>query len=62
MAAVDRVAIVGGGISGLATALALHRRGHEVAVLERAPSLREVGAGIALWTNATRALRSLGVL
>lgn len=62
MAAVARVAVVGGGIAGLATALALHRRGLEAVVLERAPALRELGAGIALWPNATRALRDLGIL
>ncbi|WP_344156185.1 FAD-dependent monooxygenase [Kribbella yunnanensis] len=53
--------IVGAGIGGLAAAIALHRRGWTVKVLERAPALREVGAGISLWPNATRALDLLGV-
>lgn len=53
--------IVGGGIGGLAAALALGRAGLEVVVFERAPELREVGAGISLWANATRALKWLGV-
>ena len=57
-----RVAIVGGGIAGLATALALRQRGLASTVYERAPALREVGAGIALWPNGTRVLGSLGVL
>jgi len=62
MAAVRRVAIVGGGIAGLASAIALRQRGIEATVYEQAPALREVGAGIALWPNATRALRQLDVL
>ena len=62
MPAVQRAVIAGAGISGLATALALHRRGLEAVVLERAPALHEIGAGIALWPNATRALRALGAL
>ncbi len=55
-------AIVGGGISGLAAAVALRAAGHAVDVFERAPEIREVGSGITLWSNATRALRQLGVL
>ncbi|SCF13873.1 FAD-dependent oxidoreductase [Micromonospora chokoriensis] len=38
--------IVGGGIGGLSAALALHRHGWRVTVLERAAELREVGAGL----------------
>ncbi|MFI5503286.1 FAD-dependent monooxygenase [Nocardia asteroides] len=53
--------VVGGGIGGLATALGLTRRGWEVRVLERAPEITEVGAGISLWSNALRALDALGV-
>ncbi|MET9215873.1 MULTISPECIES: FAD-dependent oxidoreductase [unclassified Nocardia] len=53
--------VVGGGIGGLATALALTRRGWSVEVLERTPELTEVGSGISLWSNALRALDALGV-
>ncbi|MFF5477734.1 FAD-dependent monooxygenase [Streptomyces sp. NPDC012935] len=53
--------VVGGGIGGLATALALTSKGWTVEVLERAPELREVGAGLSLWPNALRALGALGV-
>ena len=53
--------IVGGGIGGLATALALGQRGWQLEVLERAPSFGEVGAGLSLWPNALRALDLLGV-
>ncbi|MFF9011580.1 FAD-dependent monooxygenase [Streptomyces sp. NPDC014870] len=52
--------VVGGGIGGLAAALALHRRGWRVEVLERAPRFTEIGAGISLWPNALRALEALG--
>lgn len=53
--------VVGGGISGLASAIALRQAGWEVRVLERATELREIGAGISLWPNALRALDLLGV-
>jgi 2-polyprenyl-6-methoxyphenol hydroxylase-like FAD-dependent oxidoreductase len=56
------IGIVGGGIGGVAAALALHRVGIEAVVYERAPQLREVGAGMMLWPNATRVLRGLGLL
>ena len=52
---------MGGGIAGLASALALIRAGHQVTVLERDEEPREVGAGISLWSNALRALHVLGV-
>ena len=54
--------IIGGGIGGLATAVALRQVGIEATVCERASALQEVGAGIALWPNATAALARLGVL
>jgi 2-polyprenyl-6-methoxyphenol hydroxylase-like FAD-dependent oxidoreductase len=41
-----RVIIVGSGIAGLPTALALRKVGIEMAVYERAPELTEVGAGM----------------
>ncbi len=53
--------IVGGGIGGLATALALGQHGWQVEVLERAAAFGEVGAGLSLWPNALRALDALGV-
>jgi 2-polyprenyl-6-methoxyphenol hydroxylase-like FAD-dependent oxidoreductase len=53
--------VIGGGIGGLASALALVRRGWQVEVLERAARFTEVGAGLALWPNALRALDALGV-
>jgi 2-polyprenyl-6-methoxyphenol hydroxylase-like FAD-dependent oxidoreductase len=56
------IGIIGGGIGGIAAAVALHRIGVDVSVYERAEQLREVGAGMMLWPNATRVLRELGLL
>jgi salicylate hydroxylase len=56
------VAVVGGGIGGLAAALALRRAGFEVRLYEQSRVLSEVGAGIQLAPNCTRILRGLGVL
>jgi salicylate hydroxylase len=54
-----RVAVIGGGIGGLTAARALLRRGFEVHVYESSPELKEIGAGVALHSNAMKALRSL---
>lgn len=56
-----KVVVVGGGIGGLTTALALLRHGIEPIVLERAPQLTEVGAGIQIAANGTIVLRELGL-
>ncbi|WP_232626627.1 FAD-dependent monooxygenase [Streptomyces alfalfae] len=53
--------VIGGGIGGLAAAIGLHRTGWRVTVIERAPSLEPVGAGIGLAPNAQRALDVLGL-
>ena len=54
-----RVLIIGGGIGGLTTAIALRRKGIDAEVYERSPEVRDVGAGISLWPNAVKALRKL---
>ena len=56
------VVVVGGGIGGLGTALALARSGIPVHVLERAREFSEVGAGLQVGPNAVRSLDRLGVL
>ncbi|WP_326558657.1 FAD-dependent monooxygenase [Micromonospora sp. NBC_01796] len=53
--------VVGAGIGGLAAGVALVRRGWLVTVLERAPVLGEVGAGLTLMSNALRGLDALGL-
>lgn len=55
------VVIAGGGIGGLACALSLARAGQPVRVLEQAPRLAEVGAGIQLGPNAVRVLDAWGL-
>ncbi|KEF59116.1 uncharacterized protein A1O9_03960 [Exophiala aquamarina CBS 119918] len=54
------VAIIGGGIAGLATAIALRRAGHQVTVYEKSRFSNEVGAAIHCAPNATRVLEWLG--
>ena len=56
-----RVLVAGGGIGGLTAALALLRMGCDVEVFEQAPELKELGAGLQLAANGTRALYALGV-
>lgn len=53
--------VVGAGIGGLAAAVGLHRIGWSAVVLEQAPAITEVGAGLSLWPNALRGLDALGV-
>lgn len=53
--------VVGGGIGGLAAALALARGGYAVTVLEQADELGEIGAGIQLGPNAFHAFDALGI-
>lgn len=55
-----RVAVIGGGIGGLATAAFLNRAAIDVTVFEQASALTEVGAGLVVSPNAVRLLRRLG--
>lgn len=56
-----RVLIAGGGIGGIATALALQQQGIDSVIFERAPHLRDGGAGLHIFTNGMLALARLGV-
>src|ERR1700683_1763633 len=55
-----RVAVVGGGIGGLAAAAFLHRAGLSATVYEQAAEISEIGAGLVVAPNAVRLLRRLG--
>ena len=53
------ILVAGGGIGGLAAALALGRKGHDVRLLEQADEFGEVGAGLQLGPNVFRMFRQL---
>jgi 2-polyprenyl-6-methoxyphenol hydroxylase-like FAD-dependent oxidoreductase len=55
-----QILVIGAGISGLATAVALQRRNHEVTVIEERTETSS-GAGISIWPNALAALDEIGV-
>jgi len=56
-----KVIVIGGGIAGLCTAIALRQMGLNVTVYEKAAAIAPVGAGITLWPNALRVLRHLNL-
>ena len=56
-----KVLIAGGGIGGMAAALASTRAGHAVQLFERASAFAEIGAGIQLGPNVTRILHGWGL-
>jgi len=60
-AGLKQVVVAGGGIGGLAAALACARQGVPVQLLERATQLSEVGAGIQIGPNVTRILQAWGL-
>ena len=57
-----QIAILGGGIGGLSTAIALLQAGFKVSIYERHSSPTDIGAGIVCWPNASFILDKLGVL
>jgi len=61
MTSLNKVIVVGGGIGGLVTTLALLKNGMDVDVYEQATQLGEVGAGIQISPNGTRVLQALGL-
>jgi len=56
------IAILGGGVAGISTAIALKQKGFDVSVYERHESVSTIGAGIVVWPNAAFVLEQLGVL
>ena len=56
-----KIGIIGGGIGGLSTALCALRFGHQVTILEQAPKLENIGAGLQLSPNAMRVLCAMGL-
>ncbi|TQV87251.1 FAD-dependent monooxygenase [Aliikangiella coralliicola] len=57
-----KIGILGGGVAGLSTAIALKQQGFEVEVFERRKSTTQIGAGIVCWPNASFVLEQLGLL
>lgn len=57
----EPVVVIGGGIGGLTAALAVAHHGIPVTVHERAPELREIGAGLGLWPAPLRVFDRLGI-
>ena len=60
MSTSKHVLVIGAGIGGLSAALALLKRGIDVAVYEQSSELKEVGAGIQISSNGTRVLFEIG--
>lgn len=56
-----RFAIVGAGIGGLTLAIAMQRKGFNVSIFENAPSLKPLGAGLALAANAVNGFAEIGI-
>jgi len=56
----QQILVIGAGITGLATAVALQRRGHEVSIIEERTDTSS-GAGISIWPNALAALDEIGL-
>ena len=53
--------VIGAGIGGLTTGIALKQAGYEVSIYERVTKLRPAGAGISLWSNGIKVLNQLGL-
>jgi len=53
--------VIGGGIGGLSTAIALRQAGMDVQVFEAVREVKEVGAGVTVWSNAVKAIQKLGL-
>lgn len=56
-----KITIIGAGIGGLCTALALRKYGHEITIYERVREVKPVGAALSLWSNGVKCANYLGV-
>lgn len=56
-----KIIIIGAGIGGLTTGLALKRAGYTVEIYEKTSEIRPAGAGISIWSNGVKVLNSLGL-
>ncbi|EDX86381.1 hypothetical protein S7335_4085 [Synechococcus sp. PCC 7335] len=56
-----KVVVVGAGMGGLTSAIAMQRAGYEVEIYDRVKELRPAGAGISLWSNGVKVLNRLGL-
>ncbi|HSM80867.1 MAG TPA: FAD-dependent urate hydroxylase HpxO [Nodosilinea sp.] len=56
-----KVVIIGAGIGGLTTGIAMRQAGYQVEIYDRAQELRPAGAGISLWSNGVKVLNKLGL-
>jgi 2-polyprenyl-6-methoxyphenol hydroxylase-like FAD-dependent oxidoreductase len=56
-----KITIIGGGIAGLTTAIALNKIGLQVQIFEAAPSIKAIGAGLVLAANAMQGFQKLGI-
>jgi FAD-dependent urate hydroxylase len=56
-----KVVIVGAGMGGLTTALAMRQAGYEIEVYDRVSELAPAGAGVSLWSNGVKVLNRLGL-
>jgi 2-polyprenyl-6-methoxyphenol hydroxylase-like FAD-dependent oxidoreductase len=61
MSSRNKLIIAGAGIGGLTLAIALQRKGIDVTIVEQAPALRPLGAGLVLAANAVKALTEIGI-
>lgn len=55
------VIVCGGGLGGLAAAIGLKKKGHQVTILEGSAALNEVGAGIQMPPNSVKILKEYGI-
>lgn len=56
-----KVIVVGAGMGGLTTAIAMEKAGYQIEIYDRVTALRPAGAGISLWSNGVKVMNRLGL-